>query len=942
MPGRQKDQIFVRISLQGAKEIKDQLRDLGKAGEDAFKELDQAVKAVEVEGTFVRIRNRINDIISLGGRIPVTIGSAIRGLTLAVAALQTAATGAAGAMVALAASVSNQAREIQKQAAIVGITTQAFERLRTVGSAVGTGIETLTRTFFQLSGRILEASGDTDSSNDIFSRAGVVYKRTAQGAALLAKELGIVVQNSKLVGFDKVKKSTDDVVQAFREFGIEVKNTDGTLKNAEQLLFELAAAYEKVEDPVRRNALLNRILKDEGRELIPILALGADKLRELAQRAAEVDPPFTEAELQTAARFQASLTFLQAALRDIGQVIGVEIQPVLTKAFDELSDAAIENRENVRSIGGVLADLLSIYVNVQSTLIDGWRAVGSAISGAFEAITGAELSNTFTDFVNSQKVVFRKFGELFAFENVKTSITDFVNFVSDSFKRLFEVFETPDATVGFFQSLLGQFASFNQGLTATLSSILANIGQWISDLAGLFAPPKFITDFFKAIGDGLSDAAKRIGEGLAAIIAKVQSPAPFVAAARAIWQTFVDAFNAQTSPDFLVNFFKGAFDKVIETAREFWKNLTSLFSAEQATVNKTFDQLPVASASAFEAVLRGATLFSGRLGIALNLAIPVVQRVWDAISKNGAGAFTQIADQAGSIVTRIRTALSPVTSLVSSAFQGAAKAIAGLFNSALAEGRKAASQIRDALKQATEIAGDIEGASKLAAALVKPFDDAKDAIQTILNSLQGIVQSSLDGVVDAAERALSRLRGVVEDILRLLERARRAAAEIERLGNASSDDAEGFSGGGHIRGPGTSTSDSIPAWLSAGEFVMRARAVQKYGVNFMRLINSGQLKLPELKFARGGLIPTLKLPSLDGIGHALADAMAIPLPRLATGGVPELQAVTGSGRTLNLSIDGETFGGLFAPESTAERLERFAMSRRLARSGRRPKWQEGL
>ena len=45
--------------------------------------------------------------------------------------------------------------------------------------------------------------------------------------------------------------------------------------------------------------------------------------------------------------------------------------------------------------------------------------------------------------------------------------------------------------------------------------------------------------------------------------------------------------------------------------------------------------------------------------------------------------------------------------------------------------------------------------------------------------------------------------------------------------------------GGHIVGPGTATSDSIPAYLSNGEFVHNAASVKKYGVSFMNAINAG-------------------------------------------------------------------------------------------------------
>lgn len=47
--------------------------------------------------------------------------------------------------------------------------------------------------------------------------------------------------------------------------------------------------------------------------------------------------------------------------------------------------------------------------------------------------------------------------------------------------------------------------------------------------------------------------------------------------------------------------------------------------------------------------------------------------------------------------------------------------------------------------------------------------------------------------------------------------------------------------GGPVYGPGSATSDSIPAWLSDGEYVVKAAAVQKYGLHFMDRVNSMRL-----------------------------------------------------------------------------------------------------
>src|SRR5699024_9848439 len=55
----------------------------------------------------------------------------------------------------------------------------------------------------------------------------------------------------------------------------------------------------------------------------------------------------------------------------------------------------------------------------------------------------------------------------------------------------------------------------------------------------------------------------------------------------------------------------------------------------------------------------------------------------------------------------------------------------------------------------------------------------------------------------------------------------------------------GHATGGLVTGPGSATSDSIPARLSNGEFVMRAASVKKYGTAFMSAINAN-------RFATGG------------------------------------------------------------------------------------------
>lgn len=102
----------------------------------------------------------------------------------------------------------------------------------------------------------------------------------------------------------------------------------------------------------------------------------------------------------------------------------------------------------------------------------------------------------------------------------------------------------------------------------------------------------------------------------------------------------------------------------------------------------------------------------------------------------------------------------------------------------------------------------------------------------------------------------------------------------------------GFASGGFVSGSGSGTSDSIPARLSNGEFVMQASAVQKFGSGFMHALNTGRMPGNGHKtaaFARGGSAGMGAAPA--GIGQ-----VNVNVPGFAAGGlvaaVPSVDELT--------------------------------------------------
>lgn len=117
----------------------------------------------------------------------------------------------------------------------------------------------------------------------------------------------------------------------------------------------------------------------------------------------------------------------------------------------------------------------------------------------------------------------------------------------------------------------------------------------------------------------------------------------------------------------------------------------------------------------------------------------------------------------------------------------------------------------------------------------------KNMANSILNSLMRIaMQKTLENIITAVVGRRSTTS---------ISTAASAVDATSRAWDAVGYE-YGLADGGMITGPGTSTSDSIPAMLSNGEYVVNAAAVKKVGVGFLDGINSGYVK----HFASGGYV----------------------------------------------------------------------------------------
>lgn len=147
-------------------------------------------------------------------------------------------------------------------------------------------------------------------------------------------------------------------------------------------------------------------------------------------------------------------------------------------------------------------------------------------------------------------------------------------------------------------------------------------------------------------------------------------------------------------------------------------------------------------------------------------------------------------------------------------------------------------------------------------AINQKYEDQKAKINTI-NSMQqygnSLAKDFASGISDWITGTKSFgdvMRSVLDSLIQKLIQAAMYALIIASVTGGSFKAnffkafGKGFATGGSVDGPGTGTSDSIPAMLSNGEYVLNARAVDRLGVPFLNGLNTGRLR----GFASGGLV----------------------------------------------------------------------------------------
>lgn len=280
----------------------------------------------------------------------------------------------------------------------VGLFGDAFEKLGAAGIAAGIGIgaaalalEGLNKQLDSIDkmGKMAQAAGVTVEQFSALKYAAdlsdVSVEQLSTGMTRLSANMATVAEGSK-----------GPASAAFQALGINVKNADGTLRDASDVMLDVAAKFSGMQDGATKTAIAVALFGRAGADLIPMLDKGATGIRGMMAEAQALGLVISEKTTAAAEDFVETTKRLKGSLDGIGIQIAAELAPGMETLAHAMEDAA-KNGTALHTVGellvGTLKTIASVAVVAGAALGEAWSTASGFAKIVYDLSPAGSIRN---------------------------------------------------------------------------------------------------------------------------------------------------------------------------------------------------------------------------------------------------------------------------------------------------------------------------------------------------------------------------------------------------------------------------------------------------------------------------------------------------------------------------------------------------------------------
>lgn len=189
------------------------------------------------------------------------------------------------------------------------------------------------------------------------------------------------------VSFDRIKDSlkettnkmqeaatgTGDAYEAYKRLKVEITNTDGSLRSAQDVFYDTIDALGEMKNKTERDALAMDLMSESAQELNPLIELGSEKMQEYAQEAHDMGYVLDRDALKSLQAVDDAYARLQKAQEGVKNQLAVEFAPYLEEFYGDVTSMVKDGGKAIKDSGivdafGMLLETVGDILNPMSDL----------------------------------------------------------------------------------------------------------------------------------------------------------------------------------------------------------------------------------------------------------------------------------------------------------------------------------------------------------------------------------------------------------------------------------------------------------------------------------------------------------------------------------------------------------------------------------------------
>lgn len=337
------------------KELANAEAELYKMENQLKRNTEQMAKANEETGESAQSMGEIRDAAEEAGKGMGNLGDVVNGLTSKLGIqlpdsmktsmngmlqLDTTTVAVAGGFAAVAAAI------VKAEKALISMTKEAASNaddLLTLASVTGTTTDS-----------VQELNYMADLTDVSFDRIKDSLKETTNK-------------------MQEAATGTGDAYEAYKRLKVEITNTDGSLRSAQDVFYDTIDALGEMKNKTERDALAMDLMSESAQELNPLIELGSEKMQEYAQEAHDMGYVLDRDALKSLQAVDDAYARLQNTQEGVKNQLSAEFAPYLEEFYGDVTTMVKDGGKALKDSGivdafGMLLETVGDILNPMSDL----------------------------------------------------------------------------------------------------------------------------------------------------------------------------------------------------------------------------------------------------------------------------------------------------------------------------------------------------------------------------------------------------------------------------------------------------------------------------------------------------------------------------------------------------------------------------------------------